>query len=551
LRLQRRNLLKDRRGISSTAVALLASVIVLMIYIAITKMPGGPELLFYLLYLVLRTIGVVGDDFGQFVEWVRSTPVWPILTMIGSQIGMVLSVAITYAVTWWTTEITTKITAWRRARREKQRKIREKSDREYKLWKESLARDDEPLPILPKLTKASKLKPKVSALDRSVSITEPEDYKRLLTTEWTQIHMKHVLTLKEGKLTEMFLEAKKLFPTEKSPQGSYKGLAKALGMDDRDPRYIIEERRDSITVGNMMKLMDILKVPYETLTPYIKSVGSSSYKEAIVNPKFPINMENVYGARLLAAALKDGDVTTGGHIFEYSNYDPKNREIVTEAVRHVFGDIEPGPTYDRKGKQNGIHFTSAVIGEALLKAGAVEGKKTEQDYHLPYMVKFGNSAISNSYFEHAIRDDGSIDYKRKRISLMGAREIESKVKLDHRVIINHLPKGETTLPSEKKENYIVFSKHLREELPSELRLVYDDLVSKMEDEWVPTILKEEKEAIERIYGVKAKIIPKQIYMGEKGNLRGKWEIRVQGKEAVTKMIKQLDLARDKEGDIKG
>jgi len=73
----------------------------------------------------------------------------------------------------------------------------------------------------------------------------------------------------------------------------------------------------------------------------------------------------------------------------------------------------------------------------------------------------------------------------------------------------------------------------------------------MADEWVPTILREEKEVIERIYGVRAKIRSHQIYMGENGYLRGKWEIRVQGKEAFNKMVKQLDSAREEEGDIKG
>jgi len=552
LRLQRRNLLKDRRGVSNTVVALLASIIDLPVYNAILNVPNGPEILFYLLFLFLRTIGVVGDDFSQFVEWVRSTPVWSLLTLVGSQIGMILSVVVTFTVTWWAVGITTMILAWRRVRREEKRKVREKKDKEYRLWKKRLeGKDEEPLPITPKLTRASKLKHNVSALNGGIGITEPEDYKRLLTTEWTQIRKKHVLTLIHGKLTEMFLEAKGLFPTEKSPQGSYKGLAKALGIHVGDLHRIVEKGRDSLTVANMMKLMDILHMPYETLTPYIQSVGSSSHKEAIMNPKFPIDMENVYGARLLAAALKDGDVTTGGHIFEYSNYDPKNWEIVTEAVRHVIGDVEPSPTYDRKGKQYGICFTSAIIGEALLKAGAVEGKKTEQDYHLPNMVKFGDYDIRNSYFEHAIRDDGSRDYKRYPISLIGAREIESKVKLDHRVIINRLPKGETTLPSEKKETYIVFSKHLREELPFELRHVYDDLVSKMTEEWVPTILQDEKEAIDKLYGVKAKIRPHQIYMGENGYLRGKWEIRVQGKEAFSKMVRRLDSAWEEEGDIKG
>ncbi|MGQ9514168.1 MAG: hypothetical protein ACUVTL_03855 [Thermoproteota archaeon] len=112
-------LLKDNSGISNIVVALLASIVDLLIYYSILNMPNGPEILFYMLYLFLRTLGVVGDDFGQFVEWVRDTPVWPLLTLIGSRIGMVLSVAITFAITWWTVGIASRILAWRRERKQK------------------------------------------------------------------------------------------------------------------------------------------------------------------------------------------------------------------------------------------------------------------------------------------------------------------------------------------------------------------------------------------------------------------------------------------------
>jgi hypothetical protein len=61
----RRDLLRDGKGVSNTALAFLVSIIELLIYNAILKMPGGPELLFYLLFLFLRTIGVVGDQLSQ------------------------------------------------------------------------------------------------------------------------------------------------------------------------------------------------------------------------------------------------------------------------------------------------------------------------------------------------------------------------------------------------------------------------------------------------------------------------------------------------------
>jgi len=371
----RRSLLRDRSGVSNTAIALLVSIIDLLIYYSILNMPNGPEILFYLLYLFLRTIGVVGDDFGQFVEWVRGTPVWPLLTLIGSQIGMVLSVAITFAFTWWTVGITSRILAWRRARRERKRMIREKNEREYRLWKKRLeGEDEEPSVILPKLMKATgSPKFKTSTATGKINkVGKPIDWEDLTRIEWWQISKTQVLTLVEGKLKKLILEAKKLFPTEKSPQGSYKELARALGMTVPPLREAVKEGRDSMTVGNLLKLLDLLKMPYDALTPYIISVGGN----AIMNPKFPINMNCPDGVRLEASALKDGHIDKNDHHFQYANFDQENRRIVAESVKRVFGDVEARPLYNQEGKQIGIYFSSAVIGDTLCRAGAVIGRKT-------------------------------------------------------------------------------------------------------------------------------------------------------------------------------
>lgn len=98
--------------------------------------------------------GIIGyphlfDEFEKLIKDLQGTPFWPMTVYM-------LSLAFMSSIVWgtlWGTkgivDITTRILAWRRARREEQRKIREKNEREYRLWSKGL--DDEgPTAILPK-----------------------------------------------------------------------------------------------------------------------------------------------------------------------------------------------------------------------------------------------------------------------------------------------------------------------------------------------------------------------------------------------------------------
>ncbi|MBO3804289.1 MAG: hypothetical protein JTT11_10570 [Candidatus Brockarchaeota archaeon] len=534
----------DRTGVSNTALALLASIIDLLIYYLILNMANGPETLFYLLFLFLRTIGVVGDDFGQFIELVRNTPVWPLLALVGSQVGMVLSAAVTFAITWWTVGITSRMLAWRRAGKEQKREICTKKRKRRLWWKGLKGEGGESLVILPKLVKANekpRFKPTI-ATGKVNKVGKPTDWRVLTRTEWWQIPKTQVVTLMKGKLSELVLEAKKLVP-----EGSYAELAKTLGVAPTLLRRIVREGRDSMSVGRLLKLLDLLGAPYEILTPHIRSVGGKS-AQAITNPKFPIDLYNPEGARLLAAALKDGDITNGDHHFDYTNYDNENIRIVTEAVQQVFGDIEPTILYDQDGRQRGIKFNSAVIGEVLLRAGAVEGRKAEKDYHLPDMIKHGDYPVRNAYFEQAIRDDGNRDYENYRIKITCAQELKSKVKKEHLRVIENSNLEEKRFPSQAIKLVMRFTGGTEKRLPRELRPAYEDLVSKMSNEWIPTILKEEAEIMQETYNVEVVIRPKEIYVGEKRGLRGAWNIMVERKENFEKMVRQLDSVWKKGGD---
>jgi len=491
----RRGILRDRRGISGIAIGALLAIAVLLFYLQFISTLQGAEVAFWAIFSFLKWLaGVLGyphlfDEFEKFIKELQGTPFWPITVYM---LSLAFMSTILYGTLYGTkgiVDITTRILAWRRARREEKRKIREKNEREYRLWKMNLEKDEEPLALLTKFKVASKHKSKALVLNKSISTSttkkEPEDYKTLLTTEWSQIQKTQVLTLTEGKLREMIKGAKKLFPTARSPQGSYHELARAIGMDYSNLRETVKQGKDSMTVENLMKLLDVLKEPYDILTPYIRSVGGRSEKEAIVNPKFPINMENPDGGRLLAASLKDGHINKKNHNFYYANSDPENLRMVTEAVQRVFGDIEPIPVYEH-GKQKGICFTSAVIGDVLIRAGAVVGSKVEQDYGLPNLIKFGDFTIGNAYFEHAIRDDGHKGYRWHQLYLRGAHELESKVMPEHRILLKHLNWKPKPLPSGAIEFFVNLGERLEDDLPPEIRPIFGDFLSKMRREWVPT-----------------------------------------------------------------
>jgi len=550
--IHRGGLLRDRRGISSIAVGALVSIAVLLFYLQFISTLQGAEVAFWGIFGFLKWLAVVigdphlFDDFEKLIKDLQGTPFWPITVYM---LSLAFMSGILWGMLWGTKGIvgmTTRILAWRGARREEKRKIREKNKKEYKLWKKRLEGGEKRQSIiLPKVTHKSK-RPKLESTSQIEKIKtkswESQDWKKLVILEWWQIPKIQVLTLVEGKIQEIIVEVRKLFPTKKSPQGSYEELEKTLGMDAYELRKTAKGARDTITVGNLIKLLDKLELPYSTLTPYIKAVGGGG-NEAIVNPKFPFNMYCPEGARLLAAALKDGHIEKDRHRFKYTNYDPENLRIVTEAVQNIVGDVKPFPIYDLNGRQSGIQFGSVIIGEMLLKAGAVEGRKTEQDYHLPYMVKYGDYSIKNAYFEHAIRDDGSIDY---RIRLSNAHEIESKMSPEHRSLIEHIHLKKTRLPSGRIEHYANLKEGLQDDLPIELRPVYEDFLLKIKDEWVPKNIIEEKEIIEKTYNVKARIVLNKIYKGERG-LRGEWNIIVKGKEDVNRMVSQLGSVWEKGG----
>jgi hypothetical protein len=186
----------------------------------------------------------------------------------------------------------------------------------------------------------------------------------------------------------------------------------------------------------------------------------------------------------------------------------------------------------------------------LKDAGAVIGRKADRDYHLPSMIWFGNREIKNAYFDQVIKDEGNISRGDYRLTISGAGEIASKITQAHRRLLDQFHYENNYWPSGAPKKYITLKKGLEDDLPDDLRPTYKDFIKKMKDEWVPTILQEEKKLLEEMYNVEVEIQPKQIYIGKKVGLRGSWELIIGGKYEVIRIKDELNSFRKKWGEEK-
>jgi len=551
--LGRKGLFKDRKGSTSSAIAFLLTIIVLLIYTRVASTPKGSEEAFFTVYGFYKWLAqVLGlgkyvdkylKGFEEFLKYVQGTFLWPLTVSILALVVMELSMLAVFCGTWATVGTTARVLGWVsgvRVRRRQEKLVEEKSGIGL-------------VGIVAALRKRLKWSQKDSASPSSGQskirkITKKlEQWRRQLLTEWWDFHENQLITLKEGKLKQLIQEAKKLFPTDNAPNGSITELANRSGIDSAILSRAMNQKDYSMTVKNLERLLSILGMPYNKLTPYIKSIGGGGFKESITHPKLPFDLYNPDGARLVAAALKDGHIRKERKSFEYTNYNKENVHRVIESVNHVFGEVKYQMRYDENGRQKGVLFHSGAIGLAIHRAGVPEGKKTMQDFPAPDLIKYGNLSIKNEYFQQAIRDEGHIDHRSYVISMSNAQDIILRISQQCLDIFKRQTWDKRPLVSGVIVHYLELNDDLLWRLPPEQRPIYNDFLSKMSREWIPSILKDERKILEETYGVKVDIKPRQVYKGEKGGLKGYWIIEVRGKANYKKLIKNLGPI-DKEGD---
>ena len=550
----RGNILKDRSGKISGAIAALLAIIVILIYMRAASTPKGSEDAFYTVYGALKWFLKTLDlekyveeylrEFEEFLKYVQGTELWPLIVSILALVVMELAVMGIYCGTWITIDTTTSILGWVSSVRASRKKYSES----YGKSRSSIGRIMAAFSRLGKLRQSKRYTPSPSIKEKVAKLKKQPLWRRLSLTEWWDFGENQLITLKEGMLRYLIVEAKKLYPTKLAPKGSITKLAEKSGIDSSILCRAMNQEDYTMTVKNLEKLLNTLRIPYREITPYIKSIGGGGFKESITHPKLPFDLYNEDGAILIAAGLKDGHIRKDRTSFEYINYNNENVQRIIESAKRIFGDVNYQMRYDEKGRQKGVLFHSEVIGLALHRAGVPKGRKTEQDYHLPDGIKFGDLDMKKKYFKQVIRDEGDINYRKYRIRMTNAKEIHSKAMPEHVDLFENQKWKRRTYPSGKKEPYIRLTKKLEYNLPPESRSIYHDFLRRMKKEWIPPILNDERKLLEETYGVKVDIIPKDIYKGKKVGLSGSWELVIGGKKNFEKFVKLLDLNNEDKGD---
>jgi hypothetical protein len=125
-----RALLKDRRGISSTAIASLFAIAMVLIFMAYINDVGNDENLFITIMGFFKAIGVLPKSFDPWE--ILNSPVGPLAAYIGAYICMLFAVIGTFVCIKWPLQAASEISAMRRASREKEQKIRDEEAKRRK-----------------------------------------------------------------------------------------------------------------------------------------------------------------------------------------------------------------------------------------------------------------------------------------------------------------------------------------------------------------------------------------------------------------------------------
>ncbi|MBO3804253.1 MAG: hypothetical protein JTT11_10385, partial [Candidatus Brockarchaeota archaeon] len=129
-------------GASSTAVAALLSIVVILILVRASSSPKGAEEVFWAEFGFVKWLAELLrvdeylKDFEEFLEYVQGTELWPLIVSILSMVCMVFSVLGAFLGTKVAVGVTTRMLAWRRGSGEEHRAVGEEKDKVYKLRNE-------------------------------------------------------------------------------------------------------------------------------------------------------------------------------------------------------------------------------------------------------------------------------------------------------------------------------------------------------------------------------------------------------------------------------
>lgn len=222
-------------------------------------------------------------------------------------------------------------------------------------------------------------------------------------THWFQLRDNFLLKLNNNLLKILLDRA------IKKANNIYK-LCEYLEMSTPSFYDVYNNKRIMISVKKFRRLLTYLDIPYTKFNNKIEYTKKGS-KISIQNPKFPINLNSEHGAYILGSIVSDGciyiDKEARGVI--RTKYSTSEKESITsfiDSINKIYGKVHIQKEFVRNCET--LRIGSSIVGDTLLKIGAILGHKAEVDGNVPWIIEFGSKNLKKHYLQSVFSDEASI-----------------------------------------------------------------------------------------------------------------------------------------------
>ncbi|MBD3249846.1 hypothetical protein GF336_07400 [Candidatus Woesearchaeota archaeon] len=251
-------------------------------------------------------------------------------------------------------------------------------------------------------------------------------------THWFQLKNSFLLKLKENIL-------KSLIKKGVTKAGNLNKLCRSLSMSTPAFYNLYKNNIEMISVLKLKRLLNYLDASYMDFNNKIEYTKKGS-RISINNLKFPIDLNSKYGALLLGYIVSDGCIyidKKGRNVIrtKYSTNEEESIDSFTNCISKIYGKVH----FNQETIRNCtiLRIGSSIIGNSLLKAGAIMGHKAKNDGEVPWLIRF-NQNLREHYLRATFSDEasvymGKINYivisRHKHIRDLNKRQLEILKKL--------------------------------------------------------------------------------------------------------------------------
>lgn len=353
-------------------------------------------------------------------------------------------------------------------------------------------------------------------------------------THWFQLKDMFLIKLENNLLKNLLLTAIK-------KAGNLYRVCTTLKMSAPTFYNLINKKGvEMISIKKLRRLLRYLNIKYNYLNDKIEYT-KKGVQISIEKPKFPINLATDEGARVLGMVVSDGCIYIDKKArnklrTKYSNGEKQSIDDFICLINKIYGK-----THIQKERIRNcdiLKIGSSIIGETLLKVGAILSHKAKVNEKVPWLIRLGSNSLKSDYLRAVFDDEASIyiDKKKsyrsyiilsryKHIKNLTKNQLKELSKLEKHMLVRKFPTGH-------------INKHMS--IKKALSLVKDEKLIQMLNS-APKLLLGESTLLKK-FGIETRIWGRSLNLTSSGNYSLGFDMFINKKESIIKFYKYVDFS---------